>query len=154
MINDDVVSTSSTYSSSKINELLSNSSTNIQGGEYIDVIKPKGETLYEYNVADVMESMGIVGCNNMFLTTSTFDYTGINMNDFTPMENRISDLYGMKIDNSYIQYLIPALKSDGTQYRVNEIISDSYFELAKSNLPNENFETIDDALLYAYHMIM
>lgn len=149
MINDDVVSTSSTYSSSKINELLSNDSTNIQGGEYIDVIKPKGETLYEYDVADVMESMGIVGCNNMFLTTSTFDYTGINMNDFTPMENRISDLYGMKIDNSYIQYLIPALKSDGTQYRVNEIISDSYFELAKSNLPNENFETIDDALLYA-----
>lgn len=149
MINDDVVSTSSTYSSSKINELLSNSSTNIQGGEYIDVIKPKGETLYEYDVADVMESMGIVGCNNMFLTISTFDYTGINMNDFTPMENRISDLYGMKIDNSYIQYLIPALKSDGTQYRVNEIISDSYFELVKSNLPNENFETIDDALLYA-----
>ena len=150
MINDDVVSTSSTYSSLKINELLSNDSTNIQGGEYIDVIKPKGETLYEYDVLDlVLTQYGISSCNNIVLNTNVFDYVGVSMLDFISISpTHSNDLYGSQLPESFIPYLIPATKKDGTQYTVEEILTQEYIDMLNGTYETP-FETFAEMIDYA-----
>ena len=150
MINDDVVSTLSTYSSSKINELLSNSSTNIQGGEYIDVIKPKSETLYEYDVFDLaLTQYGVSTCNNIVLNTNVFDYVGVSMLDFIRISpTHSNDLYGSQLPESFIPYLIPATKKDGTQYTVEEILTQEYINMLNGTYETP-FETFAEMLDYA-----
>lgn len=149
MINDDVVSTSSTYSSSKINELLSNDLTNIQGGEYIDVIKPKSETLYEHNILDmILEQYGISTCNNVILNTNIFDYNGLKVEDIEFLDVIQNDIYYAKIPSSYAEYLIPALKSDKTQYTLNEIISNDYLTWLKDRNSNVTVDTIEELIQF------
>ena len=150
MINDSLISKSSTYSSSKINELLSNDSTNIQGGEYISVIKPKGETLYEYDVFDLVSMQyGISTCNNIVLNTNVFDYVGVSMLDFIRIDTSHSnDLYGFKLPESFIPYLIPATKKDGTQYTVEEILTQEYINALNGTFETP-FETFAEMLDYA-----
>lgn len=127
MINDDVVSTSSTYSSSKINELLSNDLTNIQGGEYIDVIKPKGEILYEFGEHEMFTANGLTsGWKPIFTKT-----TDIETISYTPEGNTLTESYvifNSKLPEEYVQYLIPAYKEDGSIFTAIDCMDDVIFK--------------------------
>jgi len=127
MINDDVVSTSSTYSSSKINELLSNDLTNIQGGEYIDVIKPKGEILYEFGEHEMYATNGLAsGWKPIFTKT-----TDIETISYTPEGNTLTESYvifNSKLPEEYVQYLIPAYKEDGSVFTAIDCMDDVIFK--------------------------
>ena len=139
-----------TYTKEEVDNLINNASPNIQGGEYIDVIEPKGDTLYEYDIFDlVLSQYNMTTCHNIILKTNTFDYTGISMTDFISIkESRSGDLYGQKLPESFEQYLIPAYKQDGSQYTVNDIITQEYFDALNSTFDTP-FESVSEMLSYA-----
>jgi hypothetical protein len=110
-----------------------NLTKNVQGGTYVNISKPLGETLYKFGCHPmIVANMGAVLCNDVYTTTTDFDYEGIDINRLNELESvdaPVSELYAYKLPTNLVSYLVPCYQEDKTPTTLRASLTDDIYQL-------------------------
>ena len=134
------------YTKEEVDNLIANidipeQTPNIKGGEYIDVIEPKGEILYEYE--RYMEPTGLdMGWVPYYTKTTDIEYitlpTSPELEDL--VTNVANELYAFKLKEEDESKLVPVFNSNNIQLVAYDLLTD---ELCENLLPILGIESTD-----------
>ena len=136
-----------TYTKEEVDNLIQNvdipeQTPNIKGGEYIDVIEPKGETLYEIGKSDNFVNFGELnfGWIQYYVNTTDGDYVTIDYNNTVTQP---SEIITYRLPTEYEEKLIPIYDADKNPIIANNIITDELYSIIAPQMGFE-VETLTD----------
>ena len=131
----------------EVNDLIANidipeQTPNIEGGEYIDVKAPKGETLYEIGKSDNFVNFGELnfGWIQYYVNTTDGDYVTIDYNNTVTQP---SEIITYRLPTEYEEKLIPIYDADKNPIIANNIITDELYSIIAPQMGFE-VETLTD----------